>query len=630
MVIKISLSSIIEAVSNEKYLIFMVVFAIIAFLLSGVGYYYLVNRLRRFKGILSEAFNQEETIEGKMSIINEKLQEVKLLPKQLKQTWNRYFSDYNAKRDDVTLDPFLYFDEPQFVLRAGYRKLLEAIPAIFVSLGILGTFWGITTGISDINPNAGVEGMQAGINELLSSMRFAFYSSIAGIIISLFFQLFDRMVLYPGLVKNTDDLFNEIEKVIPVEQESNYLNKIASTQEAQFNSLRKFFSDEFLPKLTSGISESVSQSLEPHLEKSNEIMENVAQSTKESQSDALKEMTDGFMEALQEMSGDHIKDLGDALHKTVEWQEKVHNEMSGLVEELSNVAEKQAEMAKNTTELSEQMNEYTETLANYQDSLSESTSDLNTITEKNTALLEQMESIYSEMTQRNRQDEERFTERINQMNTTVERITGLGSAFTELQEETKLATAILVDATDSMTENVDNNHKLNESLREQHKLSNEWNVKTHELLEDVSHNSNISEEVQKTLDDLYDKVSSERKSLDDKQAAYNSLIENSRDDLIDMWDDNKNLLHDNKEQFMELNNVLSQSMNDFAEHMSRGVQGTFNQFDKELNKAVDSLAKGVSSIDMVVQSIEDDMSNVNDQIGAFNNAIGKLATGARK
>lgn len=630
MVIKISLSSIIEAVSNEKYLIFMVVFAIIAFLLSGVGYYYLVNRLRRFKGILSEAFNQEETIEGKMSIINEKLQEVKLLPKQLKQTWNRYFSDYNAKRDDVTLDPFLYFDEPQFVLRAGYRKLLEAIPAIFVSLGILGTFWGITTGISDINPNAGVEGMQAGINELLSSMRFAFYSSIAGIIISLFFQLFDRMVLYPGLVKNTDDLFNEIEKVIPVEQESNYLNKIASTQEAQFNSLRKFFSDEFLPKLTSGISESVSQSLEPHLEKSNEIMENVAQSTKESQSDALKEMTDGFMEALQEMSGDHIKDLGDALHKTVEWQEKVHNEMSGLVEELSNVAEKQAEMAKNTTELSEQMNEYTETLANYQDSLSESTSDLNTITEKNTALLEQMESIYSEMTQRNRQDEERFTERINQMNTTVERITGLGSAFTELQEETKLATEILVDATDSMTENVDNNHKLNESLREQHKLSNEWNVKTHELLEDVSHNSNISEEVQKTLDDLYDKVSSERKSLDDKQAAYNSLIENSRDDLIDMWDDNKNLLHDNKEQFMELNNVLSQSMNDFAEHMSRGVQGTFNQFDKELNKAVDSLAKGVSSIDMVVQSIEDDMSNVNDQIGAFNNAIGKLATGARK
>src|SRR5690625_8004475 len=94
-----------------------------------------------------------------------------LIPRTIKKTWDRYFTDYNTNRSETILDPFEYFDENQIVLRSGFRKVIEAIPAIFVSLGILGTFWGITTGISDINSDAGVEGLQRGINTLLFSMR---------------------------------------------------------------------------------------------------------------------------------------------------------------------------------------------------------------------------------------------------------------------------------------------------------------------------------------------------------------------------------------------------------------------------------------------------------------------------
>src|SRR5699024_4806696 len=109
----------------------------------------------------------------------------------------------------------------------------------------------------------------------------------------------------------------------------------------------------------------VSKNLNPHLEKSNRIMEQVAENTLDAQSETLNDMVDHFIESLNEITGDHIKDLGAALHNTVEWQEKVHQEMSDLVVELSNVAEKQAEMAHNTTELSVKMNDYTKTLSEY-------------------------------------------------------------------------------------------------------------------------------------------------------------------------------------------------------------------------------------------------------------------------
>jgi len=629
MVIRISLLHIFSIIKENDYLIFMVGLAVFIFVASLLYYLYLSKGLKEFTKVLSSAFEEQEVIESRLLIINKSMEKSSLIPRTIKKTWDRYFTDYNTNRSETILDPFEYFDENQIVLRSGFRKVIEAIPAIFVSLGILGTFWGITTGISDINSDAGVEGLQRGINTLLFSMRFAFYSSIAGIVISLLYQLFDRLFLYQILINRTDQLFNEIEKVIPIESESSYLNKIVTTQENQLQDMRTFFSDEFIPRLTKGISDTVSQSLEPHLEKSNDIMESVVRNTTEAQSDSLNVMVDSFIESLNEVTGDHIENLGDALHKTVEWQEKVHNEMSDLVEELSHVAEKQSEMAKNTTELSQEMNEYTHTLSDYQEGLAKSTSDLNSITENNTELLGQMEMIYSEMMKRKEQEEDSFSQRIERMNRTVERITELGSAFLDLQEETKISTETLIDATDSMTNNVENNKDLNKSLLEQHEVSNEWSVKTHELLEDVAHNSSISEAIQRTLDDLYGKISEERYSLDAKQSEYNTLITNSTDSLMEYWNENSNFLHENKDQFTELNNALSESMNDFADHMHRGVQGTFEQFDVELNKAVNSLARGVSSIETVVESIEHDMDSVNGQISSFNQSMEKLITGVK-
>lgn len=621
--------NILNIIKNDGYLLFIGYLALAVFIGSFLYYFYIVNGLRQFRQILHNASEEQNEIGSRLLVIDKNIKEKGFIPKRIRITWDRYYNDYNTNQNEVTLDPFDYFDENQIVLRTGFRKMIEAIPAIFVSLGILGTFWGITSGISEINSTAEVAELQTGINTLLAGMKFAFYSSIAGIVISLAYQLFDRIILYQMLVNETDKLFNELERVIPIEMESSFLNKIVTTQENQLKDMRSFFSDEFIPKLTEGISNTVTQSLEPHLEKSNDIMEKVVSNTTDAQSDALNEMVDSFISSLNEVTGDHIEKLGDALHQTVEWQEKVHSEMSELVKELSNVAETQTEMAKTTIDLSEQMKDHTLTLSDYQESLTTSTTDLNTITEKNTELLSQMETIYSEMLSRHKNDEDEFAQKVENMNITVARMTDLGVSFSDMQDKVISTTDNLIQVADNVDSSVQHNEKLSETLTEQHNISNQWSIKTHELLEDLTYNSSVNENIQINLEELLIKVTEERTTLDAKQSEYNALIENSANELMSFWNENNNLLESNQSQFTELNSVLSNSMNDFADHMHRGVQGTFEQFDVELNKAVSSLARGVSSIETVVESIEHDMDSVNGQISSFNESMEKIIAGVR-
>lgn len=622
----------IEHFINDIYVKSILIAAIIIFFGTLFYYLYLSFGLSHFRRYLISVYEENDPIiENRIVKVNNYMNSLDFIsgfitPTFIKNSWKRFYEEYNSLDNQVIPDPYQYFNDDRIVHKAGLRKVIEAIPAIFVSLGILGTFWGITTGISGIETQEGSEGLQEGINTLLDGMKVAFYSSIVGIFISLVYQFLDRLFFYKILSISSDNFLYDLDKTIPIESESSMLDKIAKSQEEQLNDMRGFFTDVFIPQLTSGIADTVSETLNPHLEQSNKIMEKVTESTLDAQGDTLNEMVDHFIESLNKVTGDHIKDLGDALHKTVEWQEKVHNEMKDLVDELSNVAKQQAEMASNTTELSKQMNEYTETLSNYQEKLTGSTSELISITEKNTNLLEQMKTINKDMAERHQEEEIQFINRVTVMNESVEKIETLGSTIYSLQQEMENSMNNLTEASNGIRDHVENTQKLNESLIDQHELSNEWSVKTHEILEDIAHNSNISEAVQQNLNDLYKNITVERKSLDSMQSQYSSLIENSIYTLKKHWKENNEIFIENQDKLSGLNNALSKSMDDFAEHMHRGVQNTFEQFDTELNKAVGYLARGVSGIQTVVESMEQDMDSINGQISRFNQTLEKLNT----
>ncbi|AEH01975.1 MotA/TolQ/ExbB proton channel family protein [Lacinutrix sp. 5H-3-7-4] len=82
--------------------------------------------------------------------------------------------------------------------------LIESIPSMFVTLGLLGTFLGISYGLINFNTDPGA--IKDSIKDLLEGLKTAFYTSIFGITFSLIFKMIINYKLNSGSVAHPDDL----------------------------------------------------------------------------------------------------------------------------------------------------------------------------------------------------------------------------------------------------------------------------------------------------------------------------------------------------------------------------------------------------------------------------------------
>lgn len=110
------------------------------------------------------------------------------------QVWKDYqesFIDFNGgrKTDEFSYD---YFNEKQLLSSNTNLRLINSIPATLVGIGILGTFVGLTYGISNFQTDS-TEDIKNSIQILLSGMGTAFVSSIYGMLLSLVFTFFEKM-----------------------------------------------------------------------------------------------------------------------------------------------------------------------------------------------------------------------------------------------------------------------------------------------------------------------------------------------------------------------------------------------------------------------------------------------------
>ncbi len=86
-----------------------------------------------------------------------------------------------------------YINEDTAIYGPGRISFAEAIPGLMVSLGFLGTLIGLTTGLSGFDM-ADAEAVQESIVTLIPGMRYAFMTSIVGVVGSITFTLITRFV----------------------------------------------------------------------------------------------------------------------------------------------------------------------------------------------------------------------------------------------------------------------------------------------------------------------------------------------------------------------------------------------------------------------------------------------------
>lgn len=111
---------------------------------------------------------------------------------------DRMFEEYRRKVNSQEQEGKLVSDIVEYVNEEGlalrsWQNVVQQIPGTLTALGLLGTFVGLIVGISGIGFSS-VEAALSSIELLLSGIRTAFYTSIAGVILSILFNLMYRLM----------------------------------------------------------------------------------------------------------------------------------------------------------------------------------------------------------------------------------------------------------------------------------------------------------------------------------------------------------------------------------------------------------------------------------------------------
>ena len=235
-----------------------------------------------------------------------------------------------------------YINEDDIDLHV-HKRLLEMIPDIFTSLGILGTFIGLVWGLKNFEPSS-YETMTNSVSSLVAGIKVAFLTSIYGIAFA---------IIYTSGMKSVFSDMNEklqafLEKfhiyVLPT-AENESRNLMVASQKLQVKAMK-----QMAEQLSAEMAQSFEKAINPTFQKMNESLDVLTESVTSCQQDVMQEILRSF---LREMNGSfklQFKDFNDALAQLKKAQKENTDYTTSLYhtmsDQLNSSYEKQSETMK--------------------------------------------------------------------------------------------------------------------------------------------------------------------------------------------------------------------------------------------------------------------------------------------
>ena len=235
-----------------------------------------------------------------------------------------------------------YINEDDIDLHV-HKRILEMIPDIFTSLGILGTFIGLVWGLKNFEPSS-YETMTNSVSSLVAGIKVAFLTSIYGIAFA---------IIYTSGMKSVFSDMNEklqafLEKfhiyVLPT-AENESRNLMVASQKLQVKAMK-----QMAEQLSAEMAQSFEKAINPTFQKMNESLDVLTESVTSCQQDVMQEI---LRSVLREMNGSfklQFKDFNDALAQLKKAQKENTDYTTNLYhtmsDQLNSSYEKQSETMK--------------------------------------------------------------------------------------------------------------------------------------------------------------------------------------------------------------------------------------------------------------------------------------------
>lgn len=233
-------------------------------------------------------------------------QEPRFMGRRLKGSWMRFLQ--NAEQLDrrgLPCNVEDYINDDTVTHGPGNAQLAELIPSLLTSLGILGTFLGMTRGLAGIDLST-TDSMMSGINTLIAGMQFAFGTSVAGVSCSLVFNMVNR-IAQGSSYRAIDDFVESFTQLAMQRPLDNDVELICQNQDS--NHLLSTMSDNLSTKVASSVEVAINRAMQP-VAKS---MDNFLVGATRAQVDGVGTIVNSFVDRMNASLNNQFLVLGQTL-----------------------------------------------------------------------------------------------------------------------------------------------------------------------------------------------------------------------------------------------------------------------------------------------------------------------------
>jgi ABC-type transporter Mla subunit MlaD len=576
--------------------------------------------------------------------------------KYLKDSWKLYLQHFvtlgdNTKKTDDFAES--YFNQT-LVQKQINVEFWKSIPGMFVGLGILGTFVGLTLGISDFNFSSSDKILDS-IETLIGGIKTAFLTSLHGISLSILFGYSEKVLFntFGNHIQKTCGLLNDKYKLTKenkiqiAQQERNALFQRWEASADKFRlEMQKALIDEFKIQRVEIQKLFVVKDEDGNDIRPSNLFRDILRESEE-QSKALKsfstDLSDVIMDKLETMSARSIlpefEKILNAL-KTLETSLKSFSSSTG--QDIGNQLSKAVSSLENN--LKAVMQDFREAFSSGAmqqlnrviDSLNESAS----VMEKLPDILGKMlnninQTNHEESQKRQTQTKEEFDSTINKFKASIDSI--IDSLSKAEQQQIHREQSILDQVNESLSSSIkqiEDMSLLQETYTKEisELLSSTTNVVKDEqaLLSHINENNQLMVEITNKFDTISARLNGSADQMDNASKNLDSSLQSIRhmfqkmtefndktlDQIGDSLSENQEVLNDYVRKFEIIRNGLGDIFTEVESGLTRysvtvknGINDSLSEFTNKLSTASGALAGSVEALNELFEIISDQLDN---------------------
>jgi ABC-type transporter Mla subunit MlaD len=475
-------------------------------------------------------------------------------------------------------------------------RFYNALPGILTGLGLLGTFIGITVGLSGMpGAEATSSELKDGITKLLSGARLAFSTSVWGIILSLAFNAIEKYYV-KSIGDKVRSLQSEIDSLFTKAVTEDILLKSFQQNKRQTEELRKFNND-LVFRIGDALDEAVAKNFTPVFEELLGAVEELREVKQESATEAISELAEEFKTAMTAGANQQIDQMSSTLQETAE-----------LLNDANQKTARDQEMMKQM--LDDHLSSFKENIDSIMNDLAQQQQT------NNQELQESMESVLEKIDYGMQRTDKHFENLMDETQQSVnENLNGVRELFEQLSsdfsEKIESLTARYDKERDSLERILDKVDDQIQSFSQSVESMDGVSIKIKEIVPRIERTSNslaksvsnFSESQEDMLGTLVE-IQEKYQGINAENEEMLKQMRNALEETKNHWSAYENRFENLREDLNGVFGELQEGLSEYQSQTRSGLTQNLQEFDDIMGNAIRSLSGGVDEIKELLEEIE--------------------------